>query len=390
MASKAQAVQVKRKRSKQVDLATSTWDAAKYDAFGAELDAIKAEVQSQLGKKDLAYIKKVEDVARTCEWVGRLLLHFSLDPFTWSAGVMTLAVHHQLHATEIGHSALHGAWDGLAGAEHLYSNQHNWKSPVDEASWKHEHNILHHQYTNVIGRDPDLNYGLMRASEKVNWMPYHLIQVAQFFWTAPVFLWVIGTYVTGLNDVIHGERGEDFAKVLPNRKLKTVAGALQKTLRKAVPYSLYNFALWPALAGPGWLKVLAGNLSADVLRNVYSAATIYAGHFGEDLEYYDQDFRAQGRGQWYKAQAEAAHNYEVPLPMSILCGGLDTQIEHHLFPKLPPNRLREIKGQVQEICERYGVGYQRSTWGKTLGGAIKHLASLSLPKSLKSTAVATA
>lgn len=369
-----------RKSTTRSFTAKSPWTKGKYEAFASELDAIHQEVQSKLGDDDVAYIKKVERVAHLSEILGRFLIHFSLDPFTWSAGVFSLALHNQLHATEIGHSALHGSWDGLAGAELFYSATFKWKSPVDEESWKREHNILHHQYTNIIGRDPDLSYGLLRASEKMSWAPYHLIQLTQLVWTAPIFLWAIASYATGLNDAIFADLGPNYAKVLPNKKAKTVAVALRKTMRKMIPYSVYNFVLWPALAGPLWWKVLGGNLTADMLRNLYSAATIFAGHFGDDLNYYDKDFKTRGRGEWYKAQVEAAHNYEVPLPISILCGGLDTQIEHHLFPKLPPNRLREIQPRVQEICERYGADYNRGKWGQTLKLTVKRLAKMSLPK----------
>lgn len=359
--------------------AGSPWNAEKYAAFAGELDALHGDVKARLGEEDVAHIKKVEQVARFSEIVGRLMIHFSLDPVTWSAGVFALFLHNQLHATEIGHSALHGCWDGIAGAELFYSKSFKWKSPIDEESWKKEHNILHHQYTNILGKDPDLSYGMIRAAEKVPWVPYHLIQVTQFVWTAPIFLWVIASYATGLNDALHKERGEYYGSILPDKKPKTVIRALKNTLGKMVPYSVSNFVFWPLLAGPLWMKVLAGNLTADMIRNIYSAATIYAGHFGEDLEYYDKDFKPKGKGEWYKAQAEAAHNYDVPLPISILCGGLDTQIEHHLFPKLPPNRLREIQPKVQEICQRYGVKYNRGKWGKTLQTTFKRLAKLSLP-----------
>ena len=357
----------------------SSWNAEKFAAFAGELDELHGNVKARLGKKDVAYIKKVERVARLAEIVGRFLIHVSMDPLTWSAGVFTLSLHNQLHATEIGHSALHGCWDGLKGAELFYSESFKWKTPVDEASWKREHNILHHQYTNILGKDPDLSYGMIRADFKVPWIPYHLIQVSQFFWTAPIFLWTIAFYVTGIVDAVTPDRGETHAKILPDKKPKTILAAIKNTLRKMLPFSAYNFVLWPAMAGPMWWKVLAGNLSAEAIRNIYSIATIYAGHFGDDLNYYDRDFKPRSRGQWYKAQVEAAHNYEVPLPISILCGALDTQIEHHLFPKLPPNRLREIQPKVQEICERYGVKYHRDSWGKNLEKTLKRLAKLSLP-----------
>ena len=51
-------------------------------------------------------------------------------------------------------------------------------------------------------------------------------------------------------------------------------------------------------------------------------------------------------------QVEAANDFEVSLPISILCGGLDRQIEHHLFPTLAPPRLREIAPRVRAIWVR--------------------------------------
>jgi NADPH-dependent stearoyl-CoA 9-desaturase len=76
-------------------------------------------------------------------------------------------------------------------------------------------------------------------------------------------------------------------------------------------------------------------------------------------------------------QVEATNDYEVCLPVSILCGGLDRQIEHHLFPTLPPARLREIAPEVRAICERHGIEYKTDTWGRTLQKSLSHIGRLS-------------
>ncbi len=355
------------------------WTPERYEAFAAEIDVIADEVKAKLGPEDVAHVKKVRKISRTSEIIGRTLLQLSLDPLTWSAGVFSLWVHHQLESIEIGHSALHGAWDATPGLESLDSSRFRWVIPIDEESWKREHNILHHQYTNIVGRDPDLNYGPLRSTEKTKWIPYHLIQVGQFFWTAPVFVWVVALHASGLTDLSHPPKDSTYANVLPDKKIGTIAKAFKRTVRKMVPYSLYHFVFWPALAGPFWWKVLGGNVTADILRSVYTCATIYAGHFGDDLLYSDPEYRPKGRGEWYKMQIESAHNYAVPPVVSLLCGALDYQIEHHLFPKFPPNRLREIAPKIEAVCKRYGVRYNKGDWGKTLKGTLRLLKEMSTP-----------
>jgi linoleoyl-CoA desaturase len=91
---------------------------------------------------------------------------------------------------------------------------------------------------------------------------------------------------------------------------------------------------------------------------------------------YPAGTKSQGRGHWYAMQVEATNDFEVSRPISILCGGLDRQIEHHLFPTLSPQRLREIAPEVRAACEKYGVAYRTDTWGRTLKGALAHVHAL--------------
>jgi linoleoyl-CoA desaturase len=70
----------------------------------------------------------------------------------------------------------------------------------------------------------------------------------------------------------------------------------------------------------------------------------------------------------------------VPKAISVLCGGLDRQIEHHLFPRLPPNRLREIAPRVKAICEAHGVQYLEKSWPQTLRDVLVELTRLRSPQ----------
>jgi len=356
-------------------IAQSTADAERYARFGAEIDAIRDGVLSRVGAEDVKYVRRMNRFSRAMEVTGRVLIHLSPEPISFTLGVLALWVHKQLQSTEIGHTALHGAYDRLPGAEGFESRRFRWDTPIDEESWREAHNVRHHGSTNIYGRDPDVNYGPVRLTERSPYEPGHrwqlLFALGVIF---PFFAFVINTHVTGLSEALLGEDRPLF--VLRDRSKATRRAALKKAVRKYVPYYLYNFVLFPALAGPMFWKVLLGNVLAELLRDVYSACTIFCGHVGHDVKSYPEGTRPKGRGEWYAMQVESANDFEVSRPVSVLCGALDRQIEHHLFPTLPPQRLREIAPAVKAACERWGVDYKTDTWGRTLGKSLHHIAQL--------------
>jgi linoleoyl-CoA desaturase len=343
----------------------------RFRLFGEELDELRREVFAQVGAEDVRHIKNVRRFSTAMEIAGRAAIHLSLDPFTFLAGVGALWLHKQVEATEIGHTVLHGTYDRLEGAEAFASKTFAWDIPIDEESWRHGHNGRHHGATNIAGRDPDMRFGSVRLT------PQHEAQhAAQRFillgFIFPNFAFVMNSHFTGLNDWLLGHND-----TLKEASPENVKAAWTKALRKYVPYYLKNYFFYPALAGPFFAKVLLGNVLAEVCRDVYSAATIVCGHTGEDVKSWPAGTQPKTRGESYAMQIEAANDFEVSLPISILCGGLDRQIEHHLFPTLAPPRLRAIAPRVRAICEKHGVAYKTDTWGRTLRKALRHVSELS-------------
>jgi linoleoyl-CoA desaturase len=351
--------------------------------FARDLDAIYQRVERQLGNDDLKYIKRVKRVSTTMEVVGRTLIHFSLDPVTFSTGVTALWLHKQLETTEIGHTVLHGAYDKLTADKAWRSKTFRWDFPVDEESWRYGHNTRHHRFTNIEGKDPDIHFGVVRLNAKVPHQPIHYLQVPiGLLIIVPNFGFSMNSHFTGLLDIYDvlsrgSRRRFDFIKSL---SAKEVWQAHRKALRKLVPYYGKNYVFYPLLAGPFFPKVLLGNWLAESMRDMYSAATIFCGHVGPETAAYEAKTKPRSRGEWYVMQVESANNFEVSQPLSILCGALNRQIEHHLFPNLPPNRLRQISPEVRAICERYGVRYQTDSWPRTLKGVMGQLTRLSFKK----------
>jgi fatty acid desaturase len=352
-------------------------DEKRYRLFGQEVDAIKRRALARVGEEDVQYVRRINRFSRTMEVVGRALIFFSPEPLSFLAGVGALWVHKQLQTSEIGHTALHGTYDHLPGAEAFASKTFHWDTPIDERSWRYAHNVRHHGSANVAGRDPDIHFGKVRLTAQTPWSPRQRCQLPVALTVIfPNFMLFIASHVSGLNDVFCDTGRTEKLDFLPDRSKESVRSAWKRALRKYVPYYVYNYVLWPALAGPLFWKVLLGNWMAETMRDVYSAATIFCGHVGAGVASYEAGTRAQGRGHWYAMQIEAASDYEVSWPVSVLCGGLDRQIEHHLFPQLAPQRLRQIAPEVRAVCERYGVHYKTDTWARTLRKALAYIGAL--------------
>lgn len=353
-------------------------DLLRLRAFGVELDALHARIKAEVGPDDVRYVRRARAISIAAEIVGRGLIHFSFEPVGFLIGVASLWLHKQLEATEIGHTALHGAYDGLPGAEAFQSKTHGWRVPIDEASWRYGHNVRHHGATNVAGHDADIHFGPVRLTKET---PYDArIHRFQTLFAAlvlfPNFALTMNAHFTGVADTLdgNGRGGYDF---LPDRSAKSVREAWKKALRKYVPYYAYEYVLFPALAGPFFWKVLLGNWMAETMRDIYSAATIFCGHVGERTKSYPEGTKTRNKGEWYAMQVEASNNFEVPWAISVLCGGLDRQIEHHLFPKLAPQRLRQIAPEVKALSKKYGVEYRTGTWPETLRDAFRWIDALS-------------
>lgn len=340
-------------------------------AFGRAIDALRREIESEVGAEDADHIRRIGNLSKRLEIVGRSLIHFSFEPFSWSLGTATLCAHKTLELMEIGHMALHGAYDGLPNSERYQSESFRWKAPIDEASWKLGHNVRHHQYTNVQGRDPDLNFGRLRLSPRIPFQGAHVLQP----WTNVLswfgFATAINLHVTGILDVYLKEAPSE---VLTDREPSTIRAAQRKFVAKWARYYGRELGLFPLLAGPFFPKVLVANLLSEVGRDLIAGAIIYCGHVG--ARDFPQGYEPPTRADWYVMQVEAARDVQLPEWLSIMCGALDLQIEHHLFPRLPPNRLRQIAPRVRELCAKHGVTHRTDTWPNTLRSVLSELRRL--------------
>ncbi|MBI2246053.1 MAG: acyl-CoA desaturase [Nocardioides sp.] len=341
------------------------------EQIGIELDAIRQDVLDSRGERDARYIHRVIDVQRRLELGSRAVLLFSAFPPAWLVGTAGLSVAKILDNMEIGHNILHGQWDWMRDPK-IHSTTWEWDMATPAKQWQHSHNELHHTYTNVVGKDNDLGFGIMRVDEDQPWHPFFLVQPLWNFINACFFEYGIAAYDLELGATIKKKQTKD-----PDFKRRAKA-VLTKIRRQATK----DYLVHPALSIPtgSFLATLAANFTANVVRNLWSHSVIMCGHFPEGVETFEKrSIDGETRGEWYLRQMLGSANISGSKAMHVMTGNLSHQIEHHLFPDLPSNRYGEIAPRVQALFEKYDLNYHAAPLPKQVYSAWHKVVRLSLP-----------
>jgi NADPH-dependent stearoyl-CoA 9-desaturase len=340
------------------------------ELLGAQLDRIRQDVLDSRGERDAAYIRRVIRVQRLLELGSRAVLMGSRNKVAWVVGTAGLSVAKILDNMEIGHNVLHGQWDWMRDPK-IHSSTWEWDHTSPAAQWKRAHNETHHTYTNILGMDNDLGYGIMRVDEAQEWKPRYLVQPAWNFVTACIFEYGITMFDLDLGDHIRDKR-----QMSPEKR-EEVKVALAKVRRQVGK----DFVVYPALTGRAWRSTLAANATANLVRNLWSHSVIMCGHFPEGVATFEQEEldENESRGHWYLRQMLGSANISGSRLLHLMTGNLSHQIEHHIFPDLPSNRYREIAPKVREVFSRFDLPYNSRPMVQQVASAWHKVVRLSLP-----------
>ncbi|HEY8763580.1 MAG TPA: acyl-CoA desaturase [Solirubrobacteraceae bacterium] len=340
------------------------------EELGRELDELRNRVRADLGDRDVEYIKRVIKAQRGLEVAGRGLLFAGFLPPAWLGGVMALSLSKILDNMEIGHNVMHGQYDWTNDPA-LDSKRFEWDTACPGDQWRHSHNYLHHTHTNVLGKDRDIGYGILRMSEDQQWRPRDLGNPVYATLLALLFQWGVAVHDLEVERIESGEV-----------KLSDKRDILQAIWRKGRRQVLKDYLAFPLLAGPAAPFVATGNLTANLTRNVWSFMIIFCGHFPDGVEEFsEEEVENESRGGWYLRQMLGSANLTGNRLFHILSGNLSHQIEHHLFPDIPAHRYAELATEVREICERYELPYNSGPLHKQFGSVVRKIVRLALPGS---------
>ncbi len=340
--------------------------AAQIEQLGEELDAIRQRVIADLGEADAEYLRKVVKTQRSMEVAGRAL--FYLPVIGWVPAVACLSVSKILDNMEIGHNVMHGQYDWM-GDPAFNSRMFDWDTVCPGEQWKYSHNYIHHTFTNIIGKDRDIGYGILRMDADQKWHPYYLGNPLYAFLLMVFFEWGVALHDLEVENIVSGKR-----TLKDNKPL--YPGLMRKIKRQA----LKDYVLFPALTGPLFPLTFAGNATANLIRNIWAFNIIFCGHFPAGVASFSEEETAnETRGHWYLRQMLGSANITGSKLMHLMSGNLSHQIEHHLFPDLPARRYPEVAGEVRDICERYGLPYNTGPLHQQLFSVFKKIVRYALP-----------
>jgi fatty acid desaturase len=235
---------------------------------------------------------------------------------------------------------------GLAVGNALIGVSFGWWVPKHSA---------HHAHPNEVGRDPDLGEGVVTYQPSSDTVVSRVLARAQvgLFFVLMVFR-SLGLHVAGIRRLL---------------RQRDRAAAVEATLI-ALHLALYATAVLLVLSP---LKALAFVVVQQAVFSVYLGCSFAPNHKGMPVVEPDLEM------SFVRRQVVTARNVSGGRLLTFVLGGLNYQIEHHLFPTMPRPNLARAQRLVQAFCAEANLTYAKSTLAGSFGQIASHLRGVASP-----------
>lgn len=354
-------------------------------SLAEELQDLYQLTKAQVGDEDLAHIRNVTAYGQAIK-ARRLELLSDGRPQAVSRAAVLEMLYRLLQFSELGHNIIHGSYDHLPNCGEYHSERYQWDFNVDIGQWKVMHHEGHHPHTNIAGRDHDLGYSITRAMAGQDWFGHHVLQagiIGALAMTAPQSAPFFLANVA---------RQADGRRFFSRDMLRSPANLALTDARR-------RFVREPLTAGSNFLPALLANYVGGVAGYMSVLFLVAIEHHAGEVEMFPDPGPDETPDQYYARQFRATRNFvrspqldnflerilteEVPFEnrpdFRVFYGGLDTHIEHHMFPDLPPNRQRAIAPAVRAIAARHGLPYHETPLLESIRLFLGALTGLSIP-----------
>jgi fatty acid desaturase len=341
-----------------------------YDGFGKAIFELKKEAVDGLCEADYQHLRKIIWWNRLCTFFGYATAWILPNPIS-----AYLISHGITGRWLIMHHVGHGGYDQVPGVpERLTSKKFalgwrrfvDWFDWIDTSAWNYEHNVLHHLNTSEH-IDPDLVEDLtdfLRRNRMPMLFKYIIVMIAGISWKYTYY--APNTLVAQELEGTRGQTSSLLSAAWNNAFNPASARVRRLWLCCYLPYALAAFVIIPLCFFPLGMKavvfVLINRLLAECIANFQAFLVIAPNHSGDDI--YRFNYHWGNKGEWCVNQVVSSCNFNCGTPaLDYSQIWLNYQIEHHLFPRLPMTKYREIQPKVKAICEEFNVPYvQESVW----------------------------
>jgi linoleoyl-CoA desaturase len=264
--------------------------------------------------------------------------------------------------TSVMHDSNHGSYSTNKYINTLFGGVLNILGGYSR-NWKIQHNILHHTYTNLEGLDEDIEAGiLLRMSPQKPKLKFHKFQhiYAWFLYLLMNLFWVT---VKDYRMLFRYEKNG----MLKNQKISLRKALIELTGYKIL-YFTYIIALPILFTGLGWQHVVLGFLGMQMIAGLALACIFQPAHVMETSTFPEPTSDRKIEDSWAAHQMLNTTNFCPGSTItSWFIGGLNYQIEHHLFPHVCHVHYPQISAIVRHTAEEYDLPYNVE---KTFLGAI--------------------
>ena len=253
------------------------------------------------------------------------------------------------------HDANHGAYSNDKRVNHALGYLINFIGGY-HVTWQIQHNVLHHSFTNIHGHDEDLDQNVMRFSPDQKRKPIFKFQAyyATFFYG---LLSIYRYLIKDLQQLLRYNKMELLAQ-----QGHTFTGTLLELVITKSLYLVLTLLLPIYLLELPWTQVFLGFFVMHFIAGLILALIFQPAHIIEETDFYVTDENGSVENNWAIHEMRTTANFANGSRwFSWLIGGLNFQVEHHLFPHVCHVHYRGISGIVKATAEEYDVPYHQHT-----------------------------